>query len=522
MAQKRKIKKQYAKAAREAKKTAANAKAAGGVIGRAARSVAQAAARHPAVLIAIAALGLIIMLVSGLFASCGSLGSGVGMFTAAASYLSEDADIDAAELLYTESEADLQLQINGAENDYPGFDEYRYSVGDISHNPYELMAYLTARHQDFTFAGVESELRSVFGEQYGLTFAESVETRCADPSDADGDGDFEPYEWNILTVTLTARSFTDVVSDRLSAEQRRHHGLLMLAKGNRQHVGSPFDFNWLPYVSSYYGWRVHPITGAKDCHKGVDIAVPEGTEIRAANAGTVSVGYDAGGYGNYVVIADADGLATKYAHCSETTVTNGQTVNAGDVIARVGGTGGSTGPHLHFEVIKDGSHLNPLYFAITNDDGSAHIPPGEPGGRPIPDDPGEPMTDAGFAALLAVAEAQIGKPYVWGAAGPDSYDCSGLICYVYREAGVRDFGRIGATAIYNACTPVSPEDARPGDVIAFHSTFSTSNPISHIGIYVGMINGRPAMLHAGSPVQYAYVDTAYRQAHFYGFARANP
>ena len=109
---------------------------------------------------------------------------------------------------------------------------------------------------------------------------------------------------------------------------------------------------------------------------------------------------------------------------------------------------------------------------------------------------------------------------MWGGSSPaTSFDCSGLVCYVYRAAGVYDFGRIGANAIYNACDPVSPEDAKPGDVVTFHSTYSAPNPVTHIGIFAGYIDGHPVMYHAGDPIGYTRIDTAYWQAHFYGFAR---
>jgi murein DD-endopeptidase MepM/ murein hydrolase activator NlpD len=379
MAQKRKIRKQYAKAAREAKKTLQKVKKTGDVIGRTGQAAVRFVARHPVLIGAVAALGLLIVLISGLFTSCSNLVSGGGSAISASTYLAEDSDVDDAELFYTEWETDLQLQIAGAEASNPGFDEYRYNVGDISHNPYELIAYLTAGYRDFAYSNVEADLRAIFAEQYQLTFTESTETRYravtrTDPNTGEEYEEQEAYDWRVLTVTLTARSFTDVVSSRLSSGQTGHYNLLLQTKGNRQYAGSPFDFNWLPYVSSYYGWRVHPITGAKDYHKAVDIAVPEGSEIRAANEGVVSVGYDAGGFGNYVTVTGRDGLVTKYAHCSEVLVSNGRTVGAGEVIARAGSTGQSTGAHLHFEIIRNGRYLNPLFFSQTDDDGG--LPPG--------------------------------------------------------------------------------------------------------------------------------------------------
>ncbi|GHV14327.1 peptidase M24 [Clostridia bacterium] len=508
--QKRKIKKDYAKAAREAKKTAERAKKAGGVIADATKALAGVIKRHPiatAVIVLIALLLFCLMSLIGAFGSAGSGGFG-GILSA--SYLAEDADIDAAELSYTEWETDLQIQIANTETSHPGYDEYRYNVGDISHNPYELMAYLTVKYQNFSGSTAQTELAALFGEQYALTFTPTTETRYADPNDSNEDGDYESYAWNILTVTLTARSFSDVVSSRLSGDELAHYALLMQTKGARQYLANPFgDMNWLSYVTSYYGYRIHPISGEKNYHKGVDIGLPTGTPIQSGQDGTVTFADYSGDYGNVVIIEDDKGLVSKYAHCDTLNVTAGQTVKTGDVIATVGNTGGSTGSHLHLEVLKNGQYLNALYFA---DSGSFNL-------TPTYGYAGEPMGDGSYAALIAEAERHLGKPYVFGASGPDAFDCSGLICLVYRNAGVYDFGRIGATAIYNRCNPVSSDEARPGDVVVFEGTYSAPNPITHIGIFVGYVNGRPMMLHSGSPCQYTYIDTAYWQAHFYGFAR---
>ena len=117
-----------------------------------------------------------------------------------------------------------------------------------------------------------------------------------------------------------------------------------------------------PVTSPYY-MRVHPVTGKLRQHTGIDIGSPHGSNIVAASSGTVIVaGYNAGGYGNYVVISHGSGISTLYAHASALLVSTGQSVSQGQVIAKVGSTGMSTGPHLHFEVLVGGQHTNPMSY----------------------------------------------------------------------------------------------------------------------------------------------------------------
>lgn len=116
-------------------------------------------------------------------------------------------------------------------------------------------------------------------------------------------------------------------------------------------------------ISSPYGTRVHPVTGKIKTHAGLDIDAAHGTNVYAAQSGTVIVaGWNSGGYGNYVVIDHGGGLSTLYAHCSSLNVSTGQSVSKGQVIAKCGSTGLSTGPHVHFEVLRNGSHTDPMAY----------------------------------------------------------------------------------------------------------------------------------------------------------------
>jgi murein DD-endopeptidase MepM/ murein hydrolase activator NlpD len=363
MWQKRKIKKDYAKKARQAKKAAGAAKKAGNVTGRAAAALGKVIVKNPKVMIILALLILILLMVMPLFTMCSSIGGGSFSGILTASYLAEDDEIDSAALTYSEWETDLRFRIANTESEYPGYDEYIYDIGTIYHNPYELMAYLTAVYHEFTYDAVAGDLQALFDEQYTLTFTETIEIRYADPPDEDSEP--VPYEWKILTVTLTVKPLSEILLENMNTEQLQHYAVLTMTSGSKQYAGSPFSINWLPYVTSSYGWRVHPISGAKDLHRGVDIALPEGTEILSAQNGTVTFAGYSGSYGNVVVIENDDGLTTKYAHCDSLLVSEGQTVSMGDIIATVGSTGSSTGPHLHFEVLINGEYRNPLFFSHT-------------------------------------------------------------------------------------------------------------------------------------------------------------
>ena len=526
MWQKQKLKRQYAKAAREAQKTGKRAKDAAVTTEKIAASVVNTVKRHPVICGVLILLLLVVFLITSLFSSFSSIGTGGLGSIAASTYLAEDQDINNAELTYTEWETDLQMEIDRVETDRPGYDEYRYNIGAIEHDPYILMGYLTSAYQNFTYEQIEGVLRQLFNEQYSLTFTEETEIRYrtetrVDPETGEETEEEVPYEWHILNVKLTATPLANLVVQRMSAEQKEICEILLQTKGNRQYVQNVFGTNWLPYVTSYYGYRVHPISGEKNYHTGVDIGMAQGTEILAGHDGTVTLAGNAGGYGLCVAIEgeayEGHTLTTKYGHCSQILVSVGQEVKAGDVIAKVGSTGNSTGPHLHLEVLVDGQYLNPLYFADTGDTSSTGLPDiGAGGGGSYfdYDIPPEALADEQFAAMIAEAEKYLGYPYVWGGASPStSFDCSGFVSWVVNHTGW-NFGRLTADGLLGVCTPVSSADARPGDLIFFQGTYNTSGA-SHVGIYVG--NGM--MIHCGDPISYANINTSYWQSHFYTFGR---
>ena len=153
--QKRRIKREYAKAAREAKRAGGTIKKTANVLQRIATKLVMAVKSNPKVLAVLGALFLTIIMIFGLVSSCSSVATSVGQSFAAITYLAEDECIDDASVLYSYLETDLRQQIINIGDDWPDIDEFRMNIGAIGHCPFMLMAYLTAVHHDFTFADIE-------------------------------------------------------------------------------------------------------------------------------------------------------------------------------------------------------------------------------------------------------------------------------------------------------------------------------------------------------------------------------
>lgn len=137
---------------------------------------------------------------------------------------------------------------------------------------------------------------------------------------------------------------------------------LVLGQKLRKEVvpsGRPIIKGWL---SSYYGMRMHPISGRREMHKGIDFAGKLGGPVIAVAKGVVTYAGKRYNYGNLIEIAHGNGFSTRYAHNSRLLVSVGDTVEKGFQIAEIGSSGRSTGPHVHFEVIKNGRVINPVRF----------------------------------------------------------------------------------------------------------------------------------------------------------------
>ena len=243
--QKQQIKRQYAKAAK--KGGAATAKAAAGASQTVAKKAAAFAGRHPAgVIIAIAALLLFIMVSVGL-SSCGAMFSGSMNSVLGTSYTSEDSDLVAVENNYAALENGLQSEIDAIESTHPGYDEYRYDLDSIGHNPHELASYLTAFLQSYTPQSAQAELERIFSMQYTLTLTEEVEIRyrtetSTDPETGETTTEEVPYEYYILNVKLTNKPISELAEELLTPQQLEMFHVYLETSGNKPLIfggGSP-------------------------------------------------------------------------------------------------------------------------------------------------------------------------------------------------------------------------------------------------------------------------------------------
>ena len=238
--QKQQIKRQYAKAAKKggAKAAAEATRKTAKKTAEETRKAAAFAARHPAgILIAVAALLFFIMISAGL-SSCGAMFSGSMNSVLGTSYTSEDSDLVATEQSYAAMENELQQEIDAIESTHPGYDEYRYDLDTIGHNPHELASYLTALLQSYTPQSAQAELKRLFGLQYTLTLTEEIEIRTT----TDEEGNEEEYEYRILNVKLTNKPIASLAEELLNPQQFEMFKVYLQTQGNKPLIfggGSP-------------------------------------------------------------------------------------------------------------------------------------------------------------------------------------------------------------------------------------------------------------------------------------------
>ena len=404
--QKQAIKKEYAAAkagAAAAENTASGtAKAAQGTVSITEKAF-QFVQSHSHIIIGIAAVGLLVLVIAGSVSSCSVLINGGGNVVLGTSYTAEDEDLKGVETDYTKLEDKLRKQIDRIETDHPGYDEYRYNLAEIGHNPYELASLLTVEFENYTRSQVQARLQSIFEAQYELKLEEKVEIRTRKETRVGyrynpitGTGHTYTYqvtvqyEYKILNVTLLNRGVDYVARNSgLTDDQLQRYEVTLECRGNRD-----------------------------DLFAGIAFATPDGA--------------------------------------------------------------GSSGEYQDYDI------------------------------------PGEALTDEKFRKMITEAEKYLGYPYVWGGSSPStSFDCSGFVSWVINHCGNGwNVGRQTANGLMGKCDIVPKSEAKPGDLIFFQKTYNTSGA-SHVGIYVG--NGM--MIHCGSPISYASIETSYWRQHYYCMGR---
>ncbi|WP_342755925.1 CD1108 family mobile element protein [Kineothrix sedimenti] len=256
-------------------------------------------------------------------------------------------------------ETDLEERISKIETEeYPDCYEYIYNLGDINHNPIELISYLAAKYVEFDLEKCQEEIDSIFEEMYTLTIEIKEEPRERAMRDeygeiiydSEGNPVMETFMARICYITLEVKPLEDIINERLDTDQKESFDTYMLSSGGQQVYANCLPDDWGSLISSKFGERIHPVTGERSFHTGIDIAVPEGTSLYSSCAGTVTTSAYSDTAGNYIIVTMDNGWSIKYMHLSSREVTAGDTVLRGQFLGETGNTGRSTGAHLHLEV----------------------------------------------------------------------------------------------------------------------------------------------------------------------------
>ena len=241
--QKQQIKKQYA-AAKRAAQSGGSAAGAAQKTGKAAKTVKEKAQqagayvmRHKKGFGIVLAIFLLVCLLLNTMSSCSMMAQSIGSMISGTTYPSDDPELVAVEADYAAKEAALQAEIDNIESSHPGYDEYRYDLDMIGHDPHELAAYLSAVLQGYTRASAQAELERIFAAQYQLTLTEEVEVRYRTETRTDSEGneyDVEvPYNYYILNVTLTSKPISSVALELLTPDQLEMYQVYRQTLGNK-------------------------------------------------------------------------------------------------------------------------------------------------------------------------------------------------------------------------------------------------------------------------------------------------
>ena len=233
--QKQAIKKEYA-AAKRAGQAAGNTANTAKKTGKAAKTVKEKAQqagafvmRHKKGFLIVGAIFLLICLLLNTMSSCSMMAQSIGSAISGSTYPSDDPELVAVEADYAAREAALQAEIDNIESSHPGYDEYRYDLDMIGHDPHELAAFLSAVLQGYTQSSAQGELERVFSAQYTLTLTEEIQIRTY----TDEDGDTHEYEYRILHVKLESRPISSLATELLTPDQLEMYQVYRQTLGNK-------------------------------------------------------------------------------------------------------------------------------------------------------------------------------------------------------------------------------------------------------------------------------------------------
>ena len=304
------------------------------------------------------------ILLIGIVAGISSVAALFSSFT----YQARDEELTDVYAYITELDANLVEDIRDIPNklEWKHIDDFKITKEILKTNPVPIISYLTVKYHDFKLGDVKVEIEQIHEKINNVDYYEWRTSRTKTTIKPDGTTSTTTTYKDHLGVRFITETFEEYVKDHknelFSTEDEFQEYKAYNEIGGttlRAELGKPFLNNKVS-VSSRFGWRIDPVYDDKKFHNGIDIPMPTGTEINAIMDGIVSTGFD-DEMGNYVIIK-SDKRKTTYMHCATVLVTNGQQVKQGDVIAKVGNTGKSTGSHLHLSFEKDGEKLNPRFY----------------------------------------------------------------------------------------------------------------------------------------------------------------
>lgn len=488
--QKQRIKKSYQAAKRGEKTTAEAAKATQTVFDKIKSTAASVLKKNKGILGAAAVLGLLFLMLSAGLSSCSAMIEGASSSIIGSTYPSTDEDIHETENAYAALEAALNRQINNMESTHPGYDEYWYQVDEISHNPYHLISYFTAKYGEFTYSQVADEVEEIFREQYSLYVDEVNDTVTETKTVRVGESLGQVVTSGYCNCSICCGAWAGGATAS-GAYPTANHTIAVDAANPFVPMGTKVVMNGVEYVVED--------TGAF-ARYGVQFDVYYDSHSAASAHGHKT--WEA-------FIADDNGS-------QEVEVTTTEVINRLEVTL----TNHNLDTVLRSRMDENEEKRYDLYNGTYGNRNYLFDVGSLPGGGGADgygyEIPSEALSDEKFAKMIHEAEKYLGRPYVWGGASPSTgFDCSGFVSWVINNCGNGwNVGRQTAEGLRGCCAHVPPSQAKPGDLIFFQNTYPTSGA-SHVGIYVG----NNMMIHCGDPIQYTNISSPYWQQHLLGFGR---